>query len=312
MRPILTLTPNPALDLSAGTAQVRPNTKLRCGPTAVEPGGGGVNVSRAVHQLGGASRCLVALGGATGAMLEEGLMARGLDVIRVSAPGDTRQSLAVTCEETGNQFRFSLAGADWSEADCADFLEAVEAAVESGALVVLSGSLPPGMGPEWLKPLADVFAAADATFIVDTSGEPLKRLAAEGGADVLRMDHAEARFLSGTLLADVAEVRAFAATLAKVTPQVIVAMGAAGSVMAGSDGSAWHAAGADVPVVSKVGAGDSFVGGFTLALASGKTSEEALQAGMAAASAAVMTAGTELCRFEDYNRLLPECVLTRL
>ena len=120
------------------------------------------------------------------------------------------------------------------------------------------------------------------------------------------------RFLSGTQLADVAEVRAFAATLTRATPRVIVAMGAAGSVMASADGSAWHAAGADVPVVSKVGAGDSFVGGFALALARGAPPEQALQSGMAAASAAVMTAGTELCRLEDYDRVLPDCTLTRL
>ncbi len=312
MRPILTLTPNPALDLSAGTASVRPNVKLRCGPAVVEPGGGGVNVSRAVHQLGGQSRCLVALGGATGAALEAGLIARGLDVIRVEAPGDTRQSLAVTCEETGNQYRFSLAGQTWAWADCTRFMEAVQAAIEPGALVVLSGSLPPGMGPEWLAPLGAAVAAAGAELVADTSGDTLKLLAAQGGAHTLRMDHAEARFLSGTQLADVAEVRAFAATLTRATPRVIVAMGASGSVMASADGTAWHAAGADVPVISKVGAGDSFVGGFVLALSRGAAPEIALQAGMAAASAAVMTPGTELCHLEDYERVLPDCVLTQL
>ncbi|SIO10506.1 1-phosphofructokinase family hexose kinase [Vannielia litorea] len=312
MRPILTLTPSPALDLSAQAPAVRPNVKLRCGVAVVEPGGGGVNVSRAVAQLGGASRCLVALGGATGAALEAGLAARGLEVMRFEAPGDTRQSLAVTSAETGEQYRFSLAGPEWGEADCQGFVEAVAQAVTPGALVVLSGSLPPGMGPEWLAPLGAAVRGAGAELVVDTSGDALKRLAAEGGADVLRMDHAEARFLSGTLLADVAEVRAFAATLTGAAPRVIVAMGAAGSVMACADGSAWHAAGADVPVVSKVGAGDSFVGGFVLALARGATPEAALQAGMAAASAAVMTPGTELCRLEDYERALPDCVLTRL
>ncbi|MBS8226217.1 1-phosphofructokinase family hexose kinase [Vannielia litorea] len=312
MRPILTLTPNPALDLSASAPSVRPNVKLRCSPATVEPGGGGVNVSRAVHQLGGTSCCLVALGGATGAALETGLTARGLDVLRVEAPGDTRQSLAVTSEDSGDQFRFSLAAADWAEADCARFIDAVKAAVAPGALIVLSGSLPPGMAPEWLAPLGAIVAQAGAELVADTSGASLKLLAAEGGAHTLRMDHAEARFLSGTQLADVAEVRAFAATLTRATPRVIVAMGAAGSVMASADGSAWHAAGADVPVVSKVGAGDSFVGGFALALARGAPPEQALQSGMAAASAAVMTAGTELCRLEDYDRVLPDCTLTRL
>jgi len=313
MRPILTLTPNPALDLSASTAEVRPDVKLRCGPAVVEPGGGGVNVSRAIRQLGGESVTLVSLGGATGAALEAGLLARKLDVRRVEAPGDTRQSLAVTSEATGEQFRFSLGAAPWDETDARAFLEAVEAALEAEALVVLSGSLPPGVAPDWLDRLARLVHGGGARLLIDTSGASLRMLAASAaGADVLRMDHEEARELSGSALEGVAEVRDFAAGLTGAADIVVVAMGGEGSVLARRDGTAWHAAGAEVPVVSKVGAGDSFMGGFTLALANGAAPEEALQAGMAAASAAVMTPGTELCRLEDYERLLPECGLTRL
>jgi 6-phosphofructokinase 2 len=60
-------------------------------------------------------------------------------------------------------------------------------------------------------------------------------------------------------------------------------------------------------VVSKVGAGDSFVGGYVLAASRGQSKAEALRQGVAAAAAAVMTPATDLCRAEDVARLLPEC-----
>ena len=86
---------------------------------------------------------------------------------------------------------------------------------------------------------------------------------------------------------------------------LIIARGAEGSVMwAGDQG--WFANAAKVEDVSRVGAGDSFMGGFTLALARGLPLEQALAHGAAAASAAVMTPGTQLCRREDFERLLGE------
>ena len=65
-----------------------------------------------------------------------------------------------------------------------------------------------------------------------------------------------------------------------------------------------------VKVNSKVGAGDSFVGGYILALARGQSEAEALAQGVAAAAAAVMSAATELCRAKDVARLLPEAVVS--
>jgi 6-phosphofructokinase 2 len=67
-----------------------------------------------------------------------------------------------------------------------------------------------------------------------------------------------------------------------------------------------------VTVVSKVGAGDSFVGGFVLALAQGQDAEQALAQGVAAAAAAVMTEATALCRAEDVARLLADCPVSEV
>ncbi len=79
-----------------------------------------------------------------------------------------------------------------------------------------------------------------------------------------------------------------------------------------ADNQGWFANAAKVEFVSRVGAGDSFMGGFTLALARGLPLEQALAHGAAAASAAVMTPGTQLCRREDFERLLGECLASRV
>ncbi len=92
---------------------------------------------------------------------------------------------------------------------------------------------------------------------------------------------------------------------------IIVARGADGSVLASKDG-AWHAVNPPGPVVSKVGAGDSFVGAFTLALAGGEPPEECFRWGVAAASAAVSTEATRLCDPDTTEKNRQACTVTRL
>ena len=78
MTDIFTITLNPALDISTAVDQVRPGPKLRCDAPQADPGGGGINVSRAIRRLGGDSLAFVALGGATGQRLASLLTAEGL------------------------------------------------------------------------------------------------------------------------------------------------------------------------------------------------------------------------------------------
>ena len=115
--PVLTVTLNPALDLSTSTDEVVPELKLRCEAPDIDPGGGGINVSRAIANMGGRSRALVALGGATGTRLCDLLHQTGLPVLRLNAPGETRQSLSVIDRSDGAQFRFVLPGPEWRPSD---------------------------------------------------------------------------------------------------------------------------------------------------------------------------------------------------
>ena len=310
MLDILTVTLNPTIDLSTSVASVVPGPKLRCAAPAVDPGGGGTNVSRAIALLGGASRALVAVGGPTGERLITLLNTQGIGTVALQGPGETRQSLAVIDRATGAQYRFVLPGPEWHPTDVSHALASIAGAVREGGLVVLSGSQPPGV-PENFPARVAARLEGRARLIVDTSGAPLRELARGAGAApwLLRMDDEEAAELAGYPLRTIPESAAFAEELVGrgVADVVILARGADGAVLASREGRL-HARSAKVEVVSKVGAGDSFVGAFTLAIARGETLEAALRQGNAAASSAVTTEATQLCRREDVERLLPECL----
>ncbi|NBR52866.1 MAG: 1-phosphofructokinase family hexose kinase [Rhodobacteraceae bacterium] len=310
MRDILTITLNPALDVSASVPHVTAGAKLRCGPERYDPGGGGLNVARAIHFLGGEVRAFAALGGARGAHLARLLETEGIAVLSYAAPGETRESLAITDEAMGYQYRFSLPGPRWSTSELDSALAAITPLLRPESLVVLSGSEPLGTSEDFYPRLCEALSGEARRLLIDTSGAALARLA-QGGLKhrpfVLRMDQGEAEALAGRALPTGRETLDFARSLAAkgAAEALIIARGAEGSVMwAGDQG--WFANAARVEVVSRVGAGDSFMGGFTLALARGLPLEQALAHGAAAASAAVMTPGTQLCRREDFERLLGE------
>ena len=311
--PILTVTLNPALDVATSAAEVVPELKLRCDAPVIDPGGGGINVSRAIARMGGRSTALVALGGGTGLRMGELLAEAGLPVLRLEAPGETRQSLTVTDRGTGAQFRFVLPGPEWRDSDMRVALGAIAAAAPADGIVVLSGSNPPGVPPRFAAALAARLVAAGSRLIVDTSGAALAEVAAgrDAPVEILRMDDAEAEGLAGRPLPERRDTADFATSLVAsgAARRVIIARGADGNIVAGPDGR-WHAEAHKVPIVSKVGAGDSFVAGYTLGIARGLAVPDALGLGAAAASATCMTPATELCHPEDIARLYETRVVT--
>jgi 6-phosphofructokinase 2 len=315
MRPILTVTLNPALDLDTSTPEVVPGPKLRCAQPRIDPGGGGVNVSRAIRILGGDSRCAVAVGGAIGALLVELLRAEGIDPVGIPVVGLTRQSLAVRSEATGEHYRFVLPGPMWDAAEAEAAFARIEALATPGTLLVASGSLPPGLAPDtWLR-LDDRTAAHGAETILDTSGPALAATLVPRARPLflLRVDRREAMELAGDSLQGISALAVFARTLVErgIARIVCLASGAEGSVMATAD-DLFLCCPPKVEVLSAIGAGDSFVAALTLALARGAPLREACRTGTAAAAAAVMTPATELCDRATTERLLQDCTVESL
>lgn len=314
---VVTITLNPALDISASAPQVLPGPKLRLAAPLAEPGGGGVNVSRAVLALGGQTRALVALGGSTGARLAALLRADGVEAEIFDLPDETRESLNITDASNGAQYRFILPGPLWDAGLENAMLAQCRAALGAGVVCVLSGSQPPGVSERFAIDLARAAGETGARLIVDTSGAALSRLASapERGAApaVLRMNQSEAEAMSGRSFETLAAMAAHARALvdAGVAECIIIARGAEGSVLA-TAGGIWHAAPPKVEVLSAVGAGDSFTAGLALGMARGLDWPQALELGTAAAAAAVTTPATALCPRDVTLALLPRCTARAL
>lgn len=315
--PIVTVTLNPAVDFSASAAEVVPGPKLRLSTPVIEPGGGGVNVARAIHKLGGVARAVIAVRGVMGDRLKAMVEAEGIETLAFTGPGETRLSLAVTDRASGGQYRFTLPGPDWEAGEAEEALQAVAGVAAAGSIVVLSGSQPPGVDKQFPILLADSLRAKAAKLVVDTSGPALHELVSRKSehpiVHVLRLDQEAAEKIVGVALSRAEETLELAERLVAhgVAEIVVIARGSDGNVMAG-EGLRLQCVPPQVPVRSKVGAGDSFTGAFVLSLARGDDPATALRWGTAAAAAAVMTEATELCRREAAEELAPLCVVRDL
>lgn len=304
---IATLTMNPALDVSTSTEAVRPTEKLRCAAPVYEAGGGGINVARVVHELGGSAVAVFPAGGASGQRLLTLLAQERLEIAPVIVEGWTRESLSVDERTSGEQYRFVFPGVPLDPADaqrCLDRL-GVEAGVEAGAagFVVASGSLPPGLPEDFFQQLAGQCQRIGAELVIDTSGAALRHTLG-CGARLLKPSLREAEMLLGQPIRGEDEEEAAARALIDqgYCQAIVISLGDRGAVAC--DGAMTRRFPAlDVPVRSAVGAGDSMVAGIVLGLSRGWCFFDAVRLGMAAGAAAVMTAGTQLARRADVERL---------
>ncbi|MBN1835533.1 MAG: 1-phosphofructokinase family hexose kinase [Spirochaetales bacterium] len=300
---ILTLTMNPAVDFSAAVDQVIEGDKLRCRDPRQEPGGGGINVSRAVARLGGASRALYTAGGPYGRLLQELLDGEGLDHRAFAVRGLTRQNIMIMETGTSRQYRFNLPGPPLSGEEWQGILEGVYAMVGEGDFLVASGSLPPGVPEDFYARLAAIAAKRRSRLVVDTSGKRLRRAVTEG-VYLVKPNLRELRDISGREIEHEDEQKAAARAIVEggKTEVVVLSLGASGALLVTRDTELRYRS-PSVRIRSRVGAGDSMLAGIVLRLAAGEPIEEAVRFGVAAGAAAVMTPGTELCRREDAERL---------
>lgn len=307
MTRIATLTLNPTVDKSCDVDQVVPERKLRCGEPRFDPGGGGINVARVIKELGGEVTAFWMGGGTSGDLLEQLLNQAGLEQVRFPIRAHTRENLIVYEESSGLQYRFGMPGASLMESEitlCLDRLKALDPAPE---YFVLSGSLPPGIAEDIYARIGSILPSG-CRIVLDTSGRAFP-LGLESPVFLIKPNIRELGELAGKSIRDDAEIRdASRALIAQGKVQVVAtSLGSGGVVLTTADH--WeHIRAPTVTIRSKVGAGDSMVGGIVLALVRGENLSNAVRFGVAAGSAAVMTVGTELCRRKDTERLYQQLI----
>lgn len=303
MKRIVTLTINPAIDTNLRIGHVVAERKLRCRFSHHEPGGGGINVSRAIQRLGGQSLALYTAGGLYGQLLGELLKKEGVNCQPIPIQELTRENFIVLEESSGQQYRFGTPGPKLGASECHQCLEVLSGISPNPDYIVVSGSHPQGTPRNFYAQVGSLAREKRARLLVDTSGDAL-RLALPAGLYLLKPNIRELQELTGQEIKDESQQEAVTMELVKSgqCEAVVVSLGAAGVLLVSKKGCQRLRA-PTVPIKSKVGAGDSMMAGIVLSLARGKSLKEAVRFGVAAGSAAVMTAGTELCHRNDTEQL---------
>jgi len=300
---ILTVTANPSIDTTAIVDHVVAEAKLRCASPSHLPGGGGINVSRAIRELGGSSTAIYPAGGYYGGLLKHLLDVEGLNHLALDIEDWTREDLIVFEKSTGRQFRFGMPGPLLKEVDIGRILEAIKSIRPRPHHIVASGSLPPGAPQDFYARVATISREIGARLIVDTSGKPLQ-IAARSHPFILKPNLRELGQIVGHSIRDETEIRPAARSVLEAggCEAVVVSLGPVGALLVTDTESLFVRAPA-VRVVSRVGAGDSLVAGIVFSLSQGSSMEDSVRYGVASSSAAVMSPGIQLCRRQDVERL---------
>ena len=309
MTDILTITPNPAVDLSTSVERIIPTHKLRGTSQRRDPGGGGVNVARVIKRLGGEARAIYPVGGAMGELLRKLLDSEGIASQTFAIAGETREDFFVSEIGTGQQYRFILPGPRLVEAEWQECLKLVSSIQPFPRFVVASGSLPAGVPDDFYARIARIAKQRGARMILDTSGKALAIAVAEG-VHLIKPNLREMRELSGSEPSDAGEWEEAARAIVgnKRVGVVALTMGHLGAALITPD-RVLRAKPLAVTPLSAVGAGDSFLAALIWRLASGADLADCFRQAVAAGAAALLNPGTELCRPHDVERLAAEVLI---
>jgi 6-phosphofructokinase 2 len=301
MKPIVTLTLNPAIDSSCEADEVRPVRKIRTFGERYDPGGGGINVARVIRELGGDALAVYLAGRLTGQAFSHMVDGVGLQHRTVPIRGATRVAHTVYERSSGQEYRFVPQGPEIHDGEWQASLRELQD-LEFKYLVA-SGSLPGGVPDDFYAQVARLAVDKGARFVLDTSGAALER-ALESGVYLVKPNLRELETAVGRALREPAEQEEAARQLiARGRAEIVtVSLGADGALLA-TGAACFRLRAPKVKPKSAVGAGDSFVGAMTLGLAQGWTAQDAFTLAVATGTATLLTMGTELCRRADVERI---------
>lgn len=294
---ILTLTLNPSLDRAIEVEQLVRGAVIRAASARLDPGGKGVNVSRALLGSGIPSTAVVPCGGDEGEQLVRLLRAEGVDVRAVPIAGRTRSNVTVV-EPDGTVTKINEPGAPLTPAELDVVAEVVLAAAGSADWVVICGSLPPGVPDGVYAGLCERFTAAGIRVAVDSSGPALVATVAAGPA-LIKPNREELAEAVGRPVASLRDAVDAAQELRGLGVETVLAsLGADGAVLVDRGGMTVGQAPVSFPR-SSVGAGDALLAGF---LAAGGQGSTALTEALAWGAAAVGLPGSRMPTAGDIRR----------
>ena len=306
---------NPAIDKRLRLTRLVPGGVNRATDVKAAPGGKATHVAMVLRTLGADPDWIGFSGGATGQELLDGLRMLGIRAHPIRTQQATRVNLEII-DDAVSVTEILEPGAAPSESEIASFEDACEeqfARGKSQAIVVASGSLPPGMPRNFYAALTHRAHVHACKFFLDTSGEAL-RAALEAGPDFVKPNREEAKWITGKEITDaasaVAAINHFFVAGAK---SAAISLGQRGLVWSpGAGRGVYFASSATVQVKSAVGCGDAVVAAFAYAADAGLTEEETVRLAAAYGSANCLADSPGAARVEDIQRLRQEIRVEKL
>ncbi len=309
---ILTVTLNPAFDLSYEVTSWELGGVNRALDSRNVFGGKGINVSRVLSELGAESLALTLVGADSIPEFHRLRSRERYSIRAIEVAGKTRTNVSIVDVRDGKILKVNHSGAEVGPREYDEFLEAYRAALQEASAVFLGGSLPPGLGADTYGELVRLARRAGVAVVLDAEGEALRAGSLEGPW-VAKPNRAElAAMLGSDTLGENGEVVEAARALQSSGPEAVVVTGGPAPAVGVWRGEAWTAEAPPVRVRGTTGAGDSFAAGLLFGCLQQVDFGECLRMAMACGAAACMTPETRLVARSDYEDLLPRIQVRRL
>ena len=277
MAMIVTVTPNPAIDRTYRVQHLDLGNSHRVETAHAQAGGKGINVARILTSFGFPVIAAAIVGGTNGDWIEHELSNSGVAGQFVTSGGDSRQTITAVTNGGDAWIEFDESGSEVDAGTWRDFLNLVSSLMEPADVVVLSGSLPPGVPLDGYRELVEIAHNAQVRVVLDTSGLSLRE-ALVARPDVIKPNRFELAAISEMSCDSVESVLAACRHLRVLGAQAIVAtLGAEGIVVFG-DESVWrvrHPQRSGNPV----GAGDATTAGIAAGFFEGLELMDAVRRG---------------------------------
>ncbi|MGH2566665.1 MAG: 1-phosphofructokinase family hexose kinase, partial [Ginsengibacter sp.] len=230
MANIITLTFNPCIDKSTSVDALVPGKKLKCSAPVFEPGGGGINVARALKKIGKDATAVYPSGGYSGNFLNILLQNETISIITIDIKNHTRENMIVLDKATNVQYRFGMPGSELSEHEWEKCLQAIEE--NEAEYIIASGSLPSGVPEDIFGRIAAIAKKKNRKLIVDSSEAALE-LALKAGVYMAKPNIGELSKLAGKEELDAIEIEPIAKQLVmnSACEIMVVSMGTAGAML---------------------------------------------------------------------------------
>jgi 1-phosphofructokinase family hexose kinase len=299
---IVTVTLNPGLDRTLIVPEIRFSEVLRASSNTRNAAGKGLNVSRALHRLGMESLATGFIGGRTGQMLVDGLESLGISHEFVTVSGETRTNVVILEGDSDSYIKVNEAGPTITADEQQAFLDKVAQLAAPGDIWVFSGSLPPGVPPDFYQTLISITQERGCRAFLDSSGDSL-RFGSEAAPYLVKPNHLEAEEISGIHVEDeTGAARAARHFLNKGVHLVALSMGQAGLLLASYDETV-RVHSPRVTVRNPTGSGDALLAGLVYALSRQLPLEEVARWGVAAGSAAAAREDTSFGDLSEVQSL---------